>query len=77
MDLKHIIEALRGGNSPPTAGMVPRHYPDGSMPMVPGYSQATVEQKTKSLRSMLPVGLRKTQLHNQEVDVGTASGDDY
>lgn len=90
MDIRLLIEALRGGNDPGGLPTV-RRYPDGSVvefnrptqmrhgkfvnPRGAGGMGPSAKEK---LRRMLPTGLRKHQLHGQEVRAGIAGeGDDY
>ena len=89
MDVKHLIDALRGGNGDGLPNT--RRYPDGT---VVKFNRPTEIRKgvfvnprgapdnfngpgvSDKLRGMLPTGLRKQQLHNQEVKAGLTSKDE-
>lgn len=77
MDIRHLIEALRGGNDPNGGVVSARRYPNGEVLKYPyGRNPPQQQGMADQLRKMMPVGLRKQQLHNQEVQAGSQDSDD-
>lgn len=66
MELRHLIEALRGGSEgtidPKTGKTVYRHFSTNS---------------GKKMKDRLPKGLRDYQLHNQEATLGIGEKESY